>query len=100
MNLKAGVFVAGVLGVISLANAQMGGMSPTPTQPASDKSAPANDACGTKKMTKKVDKPLLEAQKARAEKNWDQVIAKVNEAEAVPVEKSVYDMFWVHEFRG
>jgi tetratricopeptide (TPR) repeat protein len=84
MNLTAGLAVAGLLGMFSVGQAA---------------DAPA-DACGVRKMTKKVDKPLMEAQKARADKNWDQVIAKVAEAEAVPVEKSPYDLFWIHEFRG
>lgn len=77
-------------------------MTPNPTAAGKEKekAADPNDACGTRKMTKKVDKPLMDAQKARGEKNWDQVIAKVTEAEAVPVEKSPYDMFWIHEFRG
>jgi tetratricopeptide (TPR) repeat protein len=102
--LKAGLIVAGVLGMFSFAQAQMGGGSMTPNPSAAggekDKASDSADACGARKMTKKVDKPLLDAQKARAAKNWDEVIAKVNEAEAVPVEKSTYDMFWVREFRG
>jgi tetratricopeptide (TPR) repeat protein len=102
MNLKASIAAIGLLGAVSLAQGQMGGMSPTPTPSAApdNKKAPATDACGARKMTKKVDKPLLEAQKARADKNWQEVIAKVGEAEAVPVDKSVYDLFWIHEFRG
>jgi len=92
MNLTAGLAVIGLLGVVSLAQAK-------------DKEPPAaaadpNDACGVRKMTKKVDKPLIEAQKARQASKWDEVIAKVGEAEAVPVEKSPYDLFWIHEFRG
>jgi tetratricopeptide (TPR) repeat protein len=104
MNVKTGLAMVGLLGMFSLAQAQMGGGSMTPSPSAAgkekEKAADPNDACGTRKMTKKVDKPLLEAQKARSEKNWDQVIAKVTEAEAVPVEKSPYDLFWIHEFRG
>jgi tetratricopeptide (TPR) repeat protein len=106
MTLKAGVAAIGLLGMLSLsAQAQMGGgMTPNPTAAGKEKGkeqpADPNDPCGTRKMTKKVDKPLLDAQKARNEKNWDEVIAKVTEAEAVPVEKSPYDMFWIHEFRG
>lgn len=84
MNLKASLAVVGLLGMFSLAQA-----ADTP-----------DDACGARKMTKKVDKPLIEAQKARGEKDWDKVVAKVNEAEAVPVEKSPFDLFWIHEFRG
>lgn len=93
----------GLVGAFSLAQAQ--GMSPAATP---DGQAPAkkgavadpNDACGLRKMTKKVDKPLLEAQSARAAGKWDEVIKKTGEAEAVPVEKSPYDLFWIHEFRG
>jgi len=58
------------------------------------------DACGPHKMTKKVDKPLAAAQTAHAAKKWDEVLVKVAEAEAVPVEKNPYDLFWIHEFRG
>lgn len=104
MTLKTGLAVAGLLGMFTLAQAQMGGGSMTPSPSAAgkekEKAPDANDPCGTRKMTKKVDKPLLEAQKARAAKNWDEVIAKVTEAEAVPVEKSAYDLFWIREFRG
>jgi tetratricopeptide (TPR) repeat protein len=104
ITLKTGLLVAGLLGMFTLAQAQMGGGSMTPNPSAAgkekEKAADPNDACGPRKMTKKVDKPLLDAQKARGEKNWDEVIAKVNEAEAVPVEKSPFDMFWIREFRG
>ena len=60
------------------------------------------EACGggKPKLTKKVDKPLGEAQKARDAKNWEEVLVKVAEAEAVPVEKSEYDLFWMNEFKG
>jgi tetratricopeptide (TPR) repeat protein len=60
------------------------------------------EACGgpKAKITKKVDKPLGEAQKASNEKNWEEVLVKVAEAEAVPVEKSEYDRYWINEFKG
>ncbi len=60
------------------------------------------EACGGPKvkLTKKVDKPLGEAQKARDAKNWEEVLVKVAEAEAVPVEKSEYDKYWMNEFKG
>ena len=60
------------------------------------------EACGGPKvkLTKKVDKPLGEAQKARDAKNWEEVLVKVAEAEAVPVEKSEYDKYWINEFKG
>jgi len=64
--------------------------------------AQSTEACGgaKAKLTKKVDKPLGEAQKAHNEKNWQEVLVKVAEAEAVPVEKSEYDRFWINEFKG
>jgi len=58
------------------------------------------DACGVRKMTKKLEKPLSAAQDARGTKNWQEMLNKANEAEAVAVEKSEYDKFWIHEFRG
>src|SRR5689334_12087480 len=105
MNLKAGLLIAGLLAVMSVAQAQMGGgsMTPSPSAAGKDKeqkAADPNDACGPRKMTKKVDKPLIDAQKARNSKNWDEVIAKTTEAEAVPVDKAPLDLFWIHEFRG
>jgi len=68
-----------------------------------EKEAPApavDDACGPRKISKKVDKPMSEAEKAFNTKNWDEVLAKVSEAEAVPVEKTPWDNYWIHEFRG
>jgi hypothetical protein len=60
------------------------------------------EACGgpKAKLTKKVDKPLGEAQKARDAKNWEEVLVKVAEAEAVPVDKTDYDKYWMNEFKG
>jgi len=60
------------------------------------------EACGgpKAKLTKKVDKPLGEAQKARDAKNWEEVLVKVAEAEAVPVEKTDFDRYWMTEFKG
>ncbi|MEJ0088130.1 MAG: hypothetical protein WDO72_20875 [Pseudomonadota bacterium] len=51
-------------------------------------------------MTKKLEKPLGAAQDARGTKNWQQMLDKANEADAVPVPKTPYDEFWIHEFRG
>jgi len=62
--------------------------------------AAANDPCGVRKISKKVDKPMSEAEKAFNAKNWDEVLLKVTEAEAVPVEKTLWDQYWIHEFRG
>lgn len=102
MNVRTGLLIAGLLGMFSLAQAQMGGgsVTPSPSAAGKDKAADPNDACGTRKMTKKLEKPLTDAQKAYTAKKWDEVVAKVGEIEANPVEKSPYDMFYVHEFRG
>jgi tetratricopeptide (TPR) repeat protein len=62
--------------------------------------ADPNDACAPRKITKKVDKPMAAAEKAFAAKQWDEVLASVTEAEAVEVEKSLWDLYWIHEFRG
>ena len=67
---------------------------------AAEPAAASADACGDRKMTKKLEKPLSSAQDARGTKNWQQMLDKANEAEAVAVPKSPYDEFWIHEFRG
>jgi tetratricopeptide (TPR) repeat protein len=91
MTFKAAVAALALIGLVSSAVA---------AKKEEVKADAPTDACGTRKMTKKVDKPLVEAQKARDAKDWNTVIAKVAEAEAVPVEKAPYDLFWIHEFRG
>ena len=58
------------------------------------------DACGPKKFTKKLEKAMGAAEKAFNEKQWDAVLASVAEAEAVPVERTVFDNYWIAEFRG
>ena len=61
----------------------------------------AQDPCAGQKITKKVDKPIGAAEKAFQAKNWDEVIAKVAEAEAMTdVTLSDFDKYWMHEFRG
>lgn len=56
--------------------------------------------CSTTKFTKKVDKAIDGVQKARDAKDWNGMLAKVQEAAAVPVEKSDFDNFWIHELSG
>ena len=69
-------------------------------EPAAAPAAGEVDACGPRKISKKVDKPMSAVEKAFQNKQWDEVLAKVAEAEAVDVEKSLYDKFWFNEFRG
>lgn len=82
------VFVVSMLGVLSSAVAFA---QATP---------PAADACGDRKISKKVDKPMSAVEKAFNNKQWDEVLANVAVAEAVDVAKSPYDQYWFNEFRG
>jgi tetratricopeptide (TPR) repeat protein len=89
-TLKAAVAALALIGMVSTAvAAKKEEAKPEPT-----------DACGPRKFTKKFDKPMGEAQKAYDTKDWATVLAKVSEAEAVPVEKTVFDQFMMHEFRA
>jgi tetratricopeptide (TPR) repeat protein len=61
----------------------------------------AQDPCAGQKISKKIDKPIGAAEKAFQAKNWDEVIAKVAEAEAMTeVVPTDFDKYWMHEFRG
>jgi tetratricopeptide (TPR) repeat protein len=95
-NRKNLVVVLGVLGLLGTPVAFAKKEPKVEAEPA----PAANDACGLRKITKKVDKPMAAAEKAFNAKQWDQVLASVAEAEAVDVEKSLWDQYWIHEFRG
>ena len=58
------------------------------------------DACGTRKLTKKLEKPMNEVQQAREHKDWSAMLSNAQALEAVPVDKSEYDKFWIHELKG
>jgi len=88
LRIELKVILVGVLGILGASAA----LAQTP--------APEVDACGPRKITKKVDKPMSAVEKAFQNKQWDEVLAKVAESEAVDVEKSAYDKFWFNEFRG
>jgi hypothetical protein len=66
---------------------------------AADEKPEANPACPAK-VAKKLEKTMQAANKAVDEKNWDEVLAKLAEAEASPVEKGVYENFLIAEYRG
>jgi tetratricopeptide (TPR) repeat protein len=85
LKLGAAVAVVGLLGMTSTA------LAADPV---------VLDACGARKMQKKLEKPLSAAQEARAAKNWQLMLDKALEAEAIPLPKSPYEDFWIHEFRG
>jgi hypothetical protein len=84
MKLAAAIAALGFLGMASTALAQ-------------------TEACGggaKPKLTKKLEKPMDAVQKAREQKDWAAMLAAAKEVDAVPVEKSDYDKFWVHELQG
>jgi len=81
------------------ASVALAAKKPAKEEPAAAAADP-NDACAPRKITKKVDKPMAAAEKAFNAKQWDEVLTNVAEAEAVPVEKSIWDQYWIHEFRG
>ena len=60
------------------------------------------EACGggKPKLSKKLEKPMDAVQKAREQKDWATMLAKAKEVDAVPIEKTEYDQFWVHELQG
>ncbi len=58
------------------------------------------DACGERKVTKKIGKEMAAAQEAYNAKQWNDVLTKVAAIQANPVEKSEIDKFWLSEFAG
>ena len=60
----------------------------------------AQDPCAGQKISKPLGKAMGAAEKAFNAKQWDEVIARVAEAEAVPDPKTDFDMYWMYEFRG
>lgn len=61
----------------------------------------AQDACTNRgKITKKLGKQITAAQELFAARDWAGVLAKVQEAEAAPVEKSEWDKFLINEFKA
>lgn len=55
---------------------------------------------GGGKISKTIAKPMTAAQEAMKAKRWQEVLAKVKEAEAVPGAKSGFDQYYMAEFRG
>jgi len=84
MKLAAAIAAVGFLGMASTALAQ-------------------TEACGggaKPKLSKKLEKPMDAVQKAREQKDWATMLAKAKEVDAVDVEKTEYDKFWIHELQG
>jgi hypothetical protein len=58
------------------------------------------DACGERKVSKKISKDMSAAQDAYNAKQWNEVLAKIAAVEANPIEKTENDKFWMNEFTG
>jgi tetratricopeptide (TPR) repeat protein len=92
LNLASVIAVVGLCSYSSVSLAQGKGKGEAPPE------VPA--ACGTAKITKKLEKPMNAALKAREAKDWQGMLAHVREANAIEVEKTEYDKFWMHELNG
>jgi hypothetical protein len=58
-------------------------------------------ACtGGGKISKQIAKPMAAAQEAQKAKKWQEQLAKIREAEAVPGAKTQTDLYWMAEFRA
>jgi len=63
--------------------------------------AAAQGACtGGGKISKQIAKPMTAAQEAQRARKWQDMLARVREAEAVPGAKSQFDLYYMAEFRG
>jgi tetratricopeptide (TPR) repeat protein len=89
LNLEVTVAALGLFGVTSAMAAEK-----------KADSAPVNPACGATKMSKKMEKPMNAAQKAREQHNWEEMVAQALEADAAEPNKTEFDKFWVHELEG
>jgi Flp pilus assembly protein TadD len=58
-------------------------------------------ACtGGGKISKTIAKPMTAAQEAQKARKWQDMLAKLREAEATPGAKSQFDLYYMAEFRG
>ncbi len=78
------VVALGIVGVgsVSTANAQNAGCT------------------GGGKMSKQIAKPMSAAKDAIKIKKWQEVLARTREATAVPITRTAFDQYWIHEFNG
>jgi len=74
----------------------------SPAFAAKKEAAPAETppCAGAGRVSKAISKPMSEAQEAAKAKDWPNVIARVDEAKAIPGETTEYDQFLMHEFKG
>ncbi len=58
-------------------------------------------ACtGGGKISKQIAKPMTAAQEAQKARKWQDMLARLRDAEAVPGPKSQFDLYYMAEFRG
>src|SRR3954471_7111700 len=58
-------------------------------------------ACtGGGKISKQIAKPMIAAQEAQRAKKWQDVLARVRDAENTPGNKSQFDLYYMAETRG
>lgn len=81
LNVAAAIAAVGLMGLASTAVAQ-------------------DEACANPKISKKLQKPIEAVQKARDSKDWAGMLANAKAADAIPIEKTEYDKFWLHELQG
>ena len=55
---------------------------------------------GGGKISKQIAKPMAAAQDAMKARRWQEVLAKMREAEGVAGAKTQTDLYWMSEFRG
>ncbi|HET7203998.1 MAG TPA: tetratricopeptide repeat protein [Steroidobacteraceae bacterium] len=89
---KANLVLMAALAAAGLAGVTGGSLLPVSVAVAADKEKPA----AKQKLSPEVAKPLMAAQKAMNEKNWDAAAAEIANAQAVEP-KTPYDAFMVDE---
>jgi tetratricopeptide (TPR) repeat protein len=67
---------------------------------ASPAAAQGAGCTGGGKISKTIAKPMTAAQEAQKARKWQEMLAKLREAESTPGAKSQFDLYYIAEFRG
>lgn len=86
VSIRNGLMIAATIGLLAA-----GFSAPAAAQTA---------ACGTQKISKQIAKQMSAAQDAMKAKKWNDSLAKMKEAEAVPGAKAPFDTFMMSQFRA
>lgn len=86
MSIRNGLVIAATIGILSV------GVS----LPAAAQTA----ACSNQKISKQIAKQMSAAQDAMKARKWQESLNKMKEAEAVPGNKSAFDLFTMAQFRA